>query len=213
MCRPVEPEPPNRTANKKVARLPTFIVGRHPADSKTDSGGEIVAAPTLAKSKTRNEQVSSRDNPGLSALAQEDDKVAPRVSRYLAGGDPSPPQAFFDKRMKRKPEIGLQRIHRDAHVGSVRTIGALPGLRNMQLIFDRDVIPLPNHSKSLRTLASIGDEGPEDAPEEPTSGSHRLASPDPGEETTLTLLEESEESEEVIPTYSKRLPTEGMLGG
>ncbi|RWW63998.1 hypothetical protein BHE74_00028792 [Ensete ventricosum] len=33
---------------------------------------------------------------------------------------------------------------------------------------------------SLRTLASTGDGGPEDAPEEPTSGSHRLVSPDPG---------------------------------
>ncbi|RRT33168.1 hypothetical protein B296_00037581 [Ensete ventricosum] len=53
---------------------------------------------------------------------------------------------------------------------------------------------------SLRTLASTSDEGPEDAPEELTSGSHRLVSPDPGEETTLTLLEESEE---VIPTCSK----------
>ncbi|RWW04736.1 hypothetical protein GW17_00032029 [Ensete ventricosum] len=53
---------------------------------------------------------------------------------------------------------------------------------------------------SLRTLASTGDGGPEDAPEELTSGSHRLVSPDPGEETTLTLLEESEE---VISTCSK----------
>ncbi|RWW36437.1 hypothetical protein BHE74_00058543 [Ensete ventricosum] len=56
-------------------------------------------------------------------------------------------------------------------------------------------------SRSLRTLASTGDGGPEDAPEEPTSGSHRLVSPAPGEETTLTLLEESEE---VIPTCSKK---------
>ncbi|RWW89268.1 hypothetical protein BHE74_00001810 [Ensete ventricosum] len=56
-------------------------------------------------------------------------------------------------------------------------------------------------TKSLRTLASTSDGGPEDAPEELTSGSHRLVSPDPGEETTLTLLEESEE---VIPTCSKK---------
>ncbi|RWW51121.1 hypothetical protein BHE74_00042558 [Ensete ventricosum] len=63
-------------------------------------------------------------------------------------------------------------------------------------------------SRSLRTLASTGDGGPEDAPKEPTSGSHRLASPDPGEETTLTLLDESKE---VISTCSKKLPTEGTL--
>ncbi|RRT47769.1 hypothetical protein B296_00041745 [Ensete ventricosum] len=56
-------------------------------------------------------------------------------------------------------------------------------------------------TKSRRTIASIGDGGPEDAPEELTSGSHRLVSPDPGEKKTLTLLEESEE---VIPTCSKK---------
>ncbi|RRT32676.1 hypothetical protein B296_00042867 [Ensete ventricosum] len=135
MCRPVEPKPPNWTAIKKVVGLPTFVVGKHPADSKIDTGGEVVTAPTLAKAKARHEQVPSRDNPGPSALAQKDNKVAPRVGRYLAGGDPPPPQAFFDE--------------------------------------------------SLRTLASTGDGGPEDAPEEPTSGSHRLVSLDPGEETTL----------------------------
>ncbi|RWV96000.1 hypothetical protein GW17_00041322, partial [Ensete ventricosum] len=53
---------------------------------------------------------------------------------------------------------------------------------------------------SLRTLASTGDGDPEDDPEEPASGPLRLAPPDPGEEMTLTLLEESEE---VILTYSK----------
>ncbi|RZR82644.1 hypothetical protein BHM03_00009098 [Ensete ventricosum] len=78
---------------------------------KTDSGGEIVATPTLAKAKTHHEQVPSWDNPGSSALAQEDDKVAPRVGRYLAGGDPPPPQALFYERMQRKPETGLQSIH------------------------------------------------------------------------------------------------------
>ncbi|RZS26550.1 hypothetical protein BHM03_00059904 [Ensete ventricosum] len=56
-------------------------------------------------------------------------------------------------------------------------------------------------SRSLRTLASTRDGGPEDAPEEPTSGSYRLVSLDPEEEITLTLLEESEE---VIPTCSKK---------
>ncbi|RZS27832.1 hypothetical protein BHM03_00061360 [Ensete ventricosum] len=147
MCRPIEPKPPNWTANKNVAGLRTFVVGRRLADSKIDVGGEVVTAPTLAKAKARHEQVPSQDNPGPSTLAQKDDKVAPRVGRYLVEGDPPPPQAFFDE--------------------------------------------------SFRTLASTGDRGPEDAPEEPTSGSHRLVSLDPGEEATLTLLEESEE---VIPT-------------
>ncbi|RWV77020.1 hypothetical protein GW17_00062211 [Ensete ventricosum] len=55
-------------------------------------------------------------------------------------------------------------------------------------------------SKSLSTLASTGDGGPEDAPEELASGSPRLVPPDPEEGTTLTLLEESEE---VIPTSSR----------
>ncbi|RZS13382.1 hypothetical protein BHM03_00044962 [Ensete ventricosum] len=210
MCRPVKPKPSNCTANEKVAGLPTFVVGRRPVDSKTDLGDEVVTAPTLAKAKARHEQVPSWDNLGPSALAQKDDKVAPRVGRYLAGGDPPPPQAFFDEWMQRKPETSLQSIHRDAHAGSVQTIGALPGLRNVQPVFDRDAISLPNHGKSLRTLASTSDEGPEDAPEESTSGSHRLVSPDPGEEATLTLLEESEE---VILTCSKRLPIEGTLGG
>ncbi|RZS06881.1 hypothetical protein BHM03_00037636 [Ensete ventricosum] len=97
MCRPVEPKPPNWTANKKVAGLPTFVVGRRPVDSQTDSGGEVVTAPTLAKAKALREQVPSQDNPGPSALAQKDDKVAPRVGRYLGGGDPPPPQIFFDE--------------------------------------------------------------------------------------------------------------------
>ncbi|RRT73344.1 hypothetical protein B296_00006511 [Ensete ventricosum] len=59
---------------------------------------------------------------------------------------------------------------------------------------------LVRHDGSLRTLASTDDGGPEDAPEEPASGSLRLAPLDPEEEMTLTLLEESKE---VIPTYSK----------
>ncbi|RWW51550.1 hypothetical protein BHE74_00042095 [Ensete ventricosum] len=147
MCRPVEPKPPNWAANKKVAGLPTFVIRRRPADSKTNSGGEVVTAPTLAKAKARHEQVPSQDNPGPSALAQKDDKVAPRVGRSLAGGDPPPPQAFFNEWMQRKSESGLQSIHRDAHPGSVQTIGALPGLRNVQPVFDWDAIPLPNHGK------------------------------------------------------------------
>ncbi|RRT40921.1 hypothetical protein B296_00035022 [Ensete ventricosum] len=201
VCRLVEPKPQNWTTNIKVAGLLTFVIGRCPVDSKTDPGGEVVTTPTLAKAKARHEQVPSRDNPDPSALAQKDDKVAPRVGHYLAGRDPPPPQAFFNEWMQRKSETGLQSIHRDAYAGSVQTIGALPGLRNMQPVFDRDVVPLLNHGKSLRTLALIGDGGPEDAPEEPTSGSHRLVSPDPGGETTLTLLEEFEE---VIPTCSKK---------
>ncbi|RRT82465.1 hypothetical protein B296_00015779 [Ensete ventricosum] len=52
-------------------------------------------------------------------------------------------------------------------------------------------------SKSLRTLVSTGDGGPEDVPEELASGSSKLVPPDPMEVTTLTLLDESEE---VIPT-------------
>ncbi|RRT36079.1 hypothetical protein B296_00051305, partial [Ensete ventricosum] len=63
VSRLIEPEPPNRTTNIKVAGLPTFVTGRCPADSKTDSGGKIVIAPTLAEAKTRHEQVPSRDNP------------------------------------------------------------------------------------------------------------------------------------------------------
>ncbi|RRT34690.1 hypothetical protein B296_00047058 [Ensete ventricosum] len=194
MYRPVEPKPPNWTANKKVAGLPTFIVGKRPADSKIDSGGEVVIATTLAKAKARHEQVPSRDNPGPSALAQKDDKVAPRVGRYLAGGDSPPPQALLDEWMQRKSETDLQSIHRDPHAGSVKTIGALPGLRNV----------------FLRTLASIGDGGPEDAPNESSSGSHRLISPDPGEEMTLTLLEESDELPEAersatAPKASERI--------
>ncbi|RRT67129.1 hypothetical protein B296_00004261 [Ensete ventricosum] len=91
MCRPIKPEPPDRTTHKKVAGFPTFVVGRRPANSETDSGGKIVVAPTLTKVKTRHKQVPGRGNPGSSTLAQKDDEVAPRVGRYLAGGDPPPP--------------------------------------------------------------------------------------------------------------------------
>ncbi|RZR71728.1 hypothetical protein BHM03_00006863 [Ensete ventricosum] len=90
MCRPVKPKSPDQTTHKKVAGFSTFVVGRCPTDPKTDSSGEIVAAPTFTKAKTCHKQVPSRDNPGSSALAQEHDEVAPRVGRYLAGGDPPP---------------------------------------------------------------------------------------------------------------------------
>ncbi|RZS27065.1 hypothetical protein BHM03_00060495 [Ensete ventricosum] len=91
MCRLVKPEPPDWTTHKKVAGFPTFVVGRRPADSKTDLGGKIVVAPTLTEAKTHHKQVPGRGNLGSSALAQKDDQVAPRVGRYLAGGDPPPP--------------------------------------------------------------------------------------------------------------------------
>ncbi|RWV77835.1 hypothetical protein GW17_00061291 [Ensete ventricosum] len=122
-----------RSAFRPTAGLPTFVIGRCPADSKIDPGGEVVTIPTLAKEKARHEQVPSRDNSGPSALAQEDDKVAPRVRCYLAGRDPPPPQAFLDEWVQRKPKIDLQSIQ--------------PGLRNMQPVFDRDAIPLPNRDK------------------------------------------------------------------
>ncbi|RWW57930.1 hypothetical protein BHE74_00035251 [Ensete ventricosum] len=57
--------------------------------------------------------------------------------------------------------------------------------------------------KGLRTLASTGDGGLEDALEELASGSFGLVPPDPANGTTLTLLEESEE---VISTCSQRDP-------
>ncbi|RRT72767.1 hypothetical protein B296_00011345 [Ensete ventricosum] len=38
--------------------------------------------------------------------------------------------------MQWKPKTDLQSIHRDAHVGRVRTVGALPGPWNMQPVFD-----------------------------------------------------------------------------
>ncbi|RWW57612.1 hypothetical protein BHE74_00035579, partial [Ensete ventricosum] len=131
---PVEPKPPNWTANKKVAGLPTFVVGRRPADSQTDSGGEVVTAPTLAKAKARHEQVPSQDNPGPSALAQKDDKVAPRVGRYLGGGDPPPPQIFFDESMfpspcsvRSIPELLLGRISsRSDQFPSPCSVGSIP---------------------------------------------------------------------------------------
>ncbi|RRT81928.1 hypothetical protein B296_00000227 [Ensete ventricosum] len=147
VSRPIEPKPPNRTTNIKVAGLPTFVTGRCPADSKTDPGGKVVTASTLAEAKAYYEQVPSRDNPSSSALAQEDDKVAPRVRCYLAGRDSPPPQAFLDEWVQTKLEAGLQSIHRDAHTGSVQAIRALPELRNMQPVFGRDAIPLPNHDK------------------------------------------------------------------
>ncbi|RZR80637.1 hypothetical protein BHM03_00006692 [Ensete ventricosum] len=155
VSRPIKSKPPNRTTNIKVARLLTFVTGRCPAEWKTDSGGKVVTdpggkvvtAPTLAEAKARHEQVPSRDNPGSSTLAQEDDKVAPRVGRYLARTYSPPPQAFLDEWVQRKPEAGLQSIHRDAHARSVQAIRALPRLRNMQPVFSRDVIPLPNHGK------------------------------------------------------------------
>ncbi|RZS22881.1 hypothetical protein BHM03_00055751 [Ensete ventricosum] len=124
VSRPIEPEPPNRTTNIKV-----------------------VTAPTLAEAKARHEQVPSRDNPCSSALAQEDDKVTPRVGRYLAGRDSSPSQALIDEWVQRKPETGLQSIYQDAHVGNVQVIRTLPRLRNMQPVFSRDAVPLPNHGK------------------------------------------------------------------
>ncbi|RRT36357.1 hypothetical protein B296_00055904, partial [Ensete ventricosum] len=147
VSRPIEPEPPNRTTNIKLAGLPTFVTGRCPADSKIDPGGKVVTAPTLAVAKARHEQVPSRDNPGSSALAQEDNKVTPRVGRYLAGRDSPSPQELLDEWVQRKPEIGLQSIYRDAHAGNVQAIRALPRPRNMQPVFSRDAIPLPNHDK------------------------------------------------------------------
>ncbi|RWV95045.1 hypothetical protein GW17_00042363 [Ensete ventricosum] len=51
MCRSVEPKPPNWTANKKVAGLPTFIVRRRPADLKTDLG-DVDLATTLSCPRT-----------------------------------------------------------------------------------------------------------------------------------------------------------------
>ncbi|RRT68842.1 hypothetical protein B296_00023424 [Ensete ventricosum] len=107
VSRPIKPEPPNRTTNIKVAGLPTFVTGRCPADSKTDPGGKVITAPTLAEAKARHEQVPSRDNPGSSALAQEDDKVTPRVGRYLVVRDSPPPQALLDEWVQRKLETGL----------------------------------------------------------------------------------------------------------
>ncbi|RRT36959.1 hypothetical protein B296_00053081, partial [Ensete ventricosum] len=151
VCRPVEPKLPDRTTHEKVAGFPTFVVGRRPADSKIDSGGKTVAAPIFTKAKARHEQVSSRDDPGPSALAQKHDQVTPRVGCYLAGGDPPPLKALFYKGMQWKPETGLQSIHRDAHTGRVQTERALPGSR--------------------RALESTDDKGPEDAPEELASGS------------------------------------------
>ncbi|RWW22592.1 hypothetical protein GW17_00013196 [Ensete ventricosum] len=147
VSRPIEPEPPNRTTNVKIAGLRTFVAGRCPADPKIDPGGKIVTAPTLAEAKTRHEQVPSRDNPGSSALAQENHKVTPRVGRYLAGRNSPPSQAFLDERVQRKPETDLQSIYRDAHAGNVQAIGTLPRLRNMQPVFSRDAVPLPNRGK------------------------------------------------------------------
>ncbi|RWV82744.1 hypothetical protein GW17_00055730 [Ensete ventricosum] len=145
--RPIEPEPPNQTTNIKIAGLPNFVAGRCPADPKIDPGGKIVTAPTLAEAKTRHEQVPSRDNPGSSALAQENHKVTPRVGRYLAERNSSPSQALLDERVQRKPETGLQSIYRDAHAGNVQAIGTLPRLRHMQPVFSRDAVPLPNRGK------------------------------------------------------------------
>ncbi|RWW42894.1 hypothetical protein BHE74_00051514 [Ensete ventricosum] len=147
VSRPIEPEPPNWTTNIKVAGLPTFVTGRCPANSKIDPGGKVVTAPTLAVAKARHEQVPSRNNPGSSALTQEDNKVTPRVGCYLAGRDSPPPQALLDEWVQRKPETDLQSIYRDAYVGNVQVIRALPRLRNMQPVFSRDAIPLPNHGK------------------------------------------------------------------
>ncbi|RZS12425.1 hypothetical protein BHM03_00043867 [Ensete ventricosum] len=120
---------------------------RCPVDSKTDLGGKIVIAPTLAEAKTRHEQVLSRDNPRSSTLAQKDNKVTPRVGRYLAGRDSPPSQALLDEWVQRKPKTSLQSIYRDAHAGNVQAIRTLPRLRNMQPVFSRDAVPLPNHSK------------------------------------------------------------------
>ncbi|RRT49459.1 hypothetical protein B296_00038068 [Ensete ventricosum] len=48
VSRPVEPESPTQTTNVKVAGLPTLVTGRCPADPKTNLGGKIITAPTLA---------------------------------------------------------------------------------------------------------------------------------------------------------------------
>ncbi|RWW80864.1 hypothetical protein BHE74_00010780 [Ensete ventricosum] len=102
MCRPVESESPVRTTNKKIVSLPTFVVGRSSADPKTDIGSEIVVAPTLAKVKAHHEQVLSQDNPNPSAFAQKNNKVAPRVGRYLTRGNPPPSDTLLDGGMKGK---------------------------------------------------------------------------------------------------------------
>ncbi|RWV81921.1 hypothetical protein GW17_00056618, partial [Ensete ventricosum] len=140
VCRPVKSKPPDRTTHKNVARFPSFVVGRCPTDPEIDSGGKIVAAPTLTKAKTRHKQVSSRDNPGPSALAQKHDEVAPRVGRYLAGGDP-PPSRHSSMRGCSGNRGPTSRASTEMH---------MPGASEL----------------SLRTLASTCDGGPEDAPEE-----------------------------------------------
>ncbi|RZS17011.1 hypothetical protein BHM03_00049100 [Ensete ventricosum] len=147
VSRPIEHEPPNQTTNVKIAGLPTFVAGRCPADPKIDLGGKIVTGPTIVEAKTCHEQVPSRDNPGSSALAQENHKVTPRVGRYLAERNSPPSQALLNKRVQRKSETGLQSIYRDAHAGNVQAIGTLPRLRHMQLVFSRDAVPLPNRDK------------------------------------------------------------------
>ncbi|RWW15796.1 hypothetical protein GW17_00020343, partial [Ensete ventricosum] len=48
VSRPAEPESPTQTTNVKIAGLPTFVTGRCPADPKTNSGGKIITASTLA---------------------------------------------------------------------------------------------------------------------------------------------------------------------
>ncbi|RWW37454.1 hypothetical protein BHE74_00057417, partial [Ensete ventricosum] len=107
VSRPIEPESPNQTTNIKIARLPTFVTRRCPADLKTDPGDKIVTAPTLVETKTRHKQVPSRDNHSSSALTQENHKVTPRVGRYLAGRNSPPSQALLNERVQRKPETGL----------------------------------------------------------------------------------------------------------
>ncbi|RWW87406.1 hypothetical protein BHE74_00003776 [Ensete ventricosum] len=107
MCRSVESESPVRTTHKKIARLPTLVVGRSSVNPKTDTGDEIVAALTFAKAKACHEQVPSRDNPSPSAFAQKHNQVAPRVGCYLTQGNPLPFDALLDGGMKGKPKIGF----------------------------------------------------------------------------------------------------------
>ncbi|RRT61961.1 hypothetical protein B296_00019667 [Ensete ventricosum] len=147
MCRPVESESPVRTTHKKIARLPTFVVGRSSADPKTDMGNEIVVVPTLTKAKSNHKQVLSQDNPSPSTFAQKHNKVAPRVGRYLIRGNPPPSDTLLDGRMKGKPKTDLQSIHGDTYPRHVRTVGTFPGLQNVQPVLSQDVVPLPNGSE------------------------------------------------------------------
>ncbi|RZR94399.1 hypothetical protein BHM03_00023087 [Ensete ventricosum] len=149
-----------------------------------------IADPDPLKTRRPDPKVRSRSKLTSSSMCQPRAVIAPRRARPMHDL-----RSGRDQRMTKTSTSHSRLARRHESRGPYLPLDIL-GIPRRSLRSIRSASRL----RSLKTLASTSDGGPEDAPEEPASGSLRLALPDPGEEMTLTLLEESEE---VILTCSK----------